>query len=315
MVGPVPVGVNTFTFSAPPPEPQKIPHDDVLGVAAIILTASYKDQEFVRVGYYQNTEYDDPAMMEAVREGGGVKGDIQWNRLVRNLADKPRVTRFSIKWYVPHAFSPSPSFLCLARVSSSRRGALLVSWRAFYIASCAHFACTISCSSTKFWELRLPSVVLGRGLRNLALIRNPCVLFSFFFSNKFFSRAFFLLISQNCNKPCSLSCYMYPSRDVEEAQQQGPVFTAPQFGNAPPSSSSSFQQPQQQQFGAPQQQPFFENNNYAQPPPQSSSSFGFGGQAVQQQQGFGNVNGNGARQDEGQSSSMSVPPAGGMVLD
>lgn len=103
MVGPVPVGVNTFTFSAPPPEPHKIPHDDVLGVAAIILTASYKDQEFVRVGYYQNTEYDDPAMMEAIREGG-VKGDIQWNRLVRNLADKPRVTRFSIKWYVRHAF-------------------------------------------------------------------------------------------------------------------------------------------------------------------------------------------------------------------
>lgn len=100
MVGPVPVGINTFTFSAPPPEPHKIPHDDVLGVAAIILTASYKDQEFVRVGYYQNTEYDDPVMMEAVREQGGVKGEIQWHRLVRNLADKPRVTRFSIKWYV-----------------------------------------------------------------------------------------------------------------------------------------------------------------------------------------------------------------------
>jgi histone chaperone ASF1 len=100
MVGPVPVGINSFTFSTPPPEPHKIPKEDVLGVAAVILTASYKDQEFVRVGYYQNTEYDDPEMNAAVQEQGGVKGDIQWHRLVRNLADKPRVTRFSIKWSV-----------------------------------------------------------------------------------------------------------------------------------------------------------------------------------------------------------------------
>ncbi|KAF8305577.1 histone chaperone [Clavulina sp. PMI_390] len=99
MVGPVPVGVNTFTFSAPPPEPSKIPKEDVLGVAAIILTGSYKDQEFVRVGYYQNTEYDDPLMTEAWRDGK-LKGDIQWPRLVRSLADKPRVTRFTIKWSV-----------------------------------------------------------------------------------------------------------------------------------------------------------------------------------------------------------------------
>jgi len=113
MVGPVPVGINSFTFSAPPPEPQKIPKEDVLGVAAIILTASYKEQEFVRVGYYQNTEYDDPEMNAMVREEG-VKSDIQWHRLVRNLADKPRVTRFSIKWDVEEAQQPSaptPSFL------------------------------------------------------------------------------------------------------------------------------------------------------------------------------------------------------------
>jgi len=44
MVGPVPVGINSFTFSTPPPEPHKIPKEDVLGVAAVILTASYKDQ-------------------------------------------------------------------------------------------------------------------------------------------------------------------------------------------------------------------------------------------------------------------------------
>ena len=30
----------------------------MLGVAALILTGSYKEQEFVRVGYYQNTEWE-----------------------------------------------------------------------------------------------------------------------------------------------------------------------------------------------------------------------------------------------------------------
>lgn len=93
MVGPVPVGVNSFEFSSPAPDPKRIPKDDVLGVAAIILTASYRDQEFVRVGYYQNTEYDNDEMkMEPPAE-------VVWERLVRELAEKPRVTRFTIKWY------------------------------------------------------------------------------------------------------------------------------------------------------------------------------------------------------------------------
>ncbi len=51
LVGPVPVGVNSFEFEGSAPDPSKIPPEDVLGVAALILTGSYKDQEFVRVGY------------------------------------------------------------------------------------------------------------------------------------------------------------------------------------------------------------------------------------------------------------------------
>ncbi|KZO97559.1 histone chaperone [Calocera viscosa TUFC12733] len=96
MVGPVPVGVNSFEFEGSPPEPKRIRDEDVLGVAAIILTASYRGQEFVRVGYYQNTEYDIPQWNESPPDG-----PIQFDRLVRSLAEKPRVTRFSIKWCVP----------------------------------------------------------------------------------------------------------------------------------------------------------------------------------------------------------------------
>ncbi|KAI9604815.1 hypothetical protein H4Q26_002785 [Puccinia striiformis f. sp. tritici PST-130] len=83
MVGPVPVGVNSFTFEAAAPDPCQIPTNDIVGVTVILLTASYKNKEFVRVGYYVNTEPDPPVIPQ----------------LVRNvLAEKPRVTRFKITW-------------------------------------------------------------------------------------------------------------------------------------------------------------------------------------------------------------------------
>ena len=94
MVGPVPVGINSFEFESPAPIPSKIPLEDVLGVAAIILTASYKDQEFVRVGYYQNTEYDNDEMKEHP------PAVPMFERLTRELITKPKVTRFQVKWYV-----------------------------------------------------------------------------------------------------------------------------------------------------------------------------------------------------------------------
>ncbi|KIY44885.1 anti-silence-domain-containing protein [Fistulina hepatica ATCC 64428] len=94
LVGPVPVGVNSFEFEGAPPDPSHIPTEDVLGVAALILTGSYNDQEFVRVGYYQNTEYDNDEMKENPPE------KIVCERLVRDISLKPRVTRFQIKWDV-----------------------------------------------------------------------------------------------------------------------------------------------------------------------------------------------------------------------
>ncbi|KAF8181068.1 histone chaperone [Pholiota molesta] len=68
LVGPVPQGINSFEFEGSAPDPSRIPQDDVLGVAALILTGSYRDQEFVRVGYYQNTEYDNEEMKETPRK-------------------------------------------------------------------------------------------------------------------------------------------------------------------------------------------------------------------------------------------------------
>lgn len=94
LVGPVPMGVNSFEFEGSAPLSSKIPPEDVLGVAALILTGSYKDQEFVRVGYYQNTEYDNDEMKE------NPPSVIRFDKLVRDINTKPRVTRFQIKWCV-----------------------------------------------------------------------------------------------------------------------------------------------------------------------------------------------------------------------
>jgi histone chaperone ASF1 len=94
LVGPIPAGVNSFEFEGNAPKTSTIPPEDVLGVAALILTGSYKDQEFVRVGYYQNTEYDEEAL------NAEPPAKIQFERLVRDISNKPRVTRFQIKWCV-----------------------------------------------------------------------------------------------------------------------------------------------------------------------------------------------------------------------
>ena len=63
-------------------------------MTALLLTCSYKDdQEFLRVGYYVNVEYDSPEMNENPPATPVVE------RLTRHiLAEKPRVTKFQIDW-------------------------------------------------------------------------------------------------------------------------------------------------------------------------------------------------------------------------
>lgn len=93
LVGPIPVGVNKFIFEADPPDLRRIPTSEILGVTVILLTCSYDGREFVRVGYYVNNEYDS----EELNADPPAKPIIE--RIRRNvLAEKPRVTRFAIKW-------------------------------------------------------------------------------------------------------------------------------------------------------------------------------------------------------------------------
>lgn len=94
LVGPIPIGVNKFIFEADSPDLKRIPTSEILGVTVILLTCSYDGREFVRVGYYVNNEYDS----EELNAEPPAKTLLEHVR--RNvLAEKPRVTRFAIKWF------------------------------------------------------------------------------------------------------------------------------------------------------------------------------------------------------------------------
>ncbi|CAK7208847.1 Histone chaperone asf1 [Sporothrix curviconia] len=93
LVGPIPVGVNKFIFEADAPDVKRIPDTEILGVTVILLTCAYDGREFVRVGYYVNNEYDSDEL------NADPPAKPQVDHIRRNvLAEKPRVTRFAIKW-------------------------------------------------------------------------------------------------------------------------------------------------------------------------------------------------------------------------
>merc|ERR1712025_413426 len=97
-VGPVPEGRHKFVFTADPPNPNKIPVSDVVGVTVILITCAYRGQEFIRVGYYVSNEYSDPEMQETPPE------TPVFDKLTRNiLASNPRVTKFKINWDNPNS--------------------------------------------------------------------------------------------------------------------------------------------------------------------------------------------------------------------
>ncbi|XP_016139810.1 histone chaperone asf1b-B-like [Sinocyclocheilus grahami] len=93
LVGPVPAGRHMFVFQADAPNTGLIPESDAVGVTVVLITCTYRGQEFIRIGYYVNNEYTDPEL----RENPPVKPN--YTQLQRNiLASNPRVTRFHINW-------------------------------------------------------------------------------------------------------------------------------------------------------------------------------------------------------------------------
>ena len=87
------LGQMKFEFVGDAPDISKIPENDVVGVAAILLCCSYNGQEFFRCGYYLNITYDNEEMNMNMPE------KIAVDHLVRNLlASKPRIVKYEIDW-------------------------------------------------------------------------------------------------------------------------------------------------------------------------------------------------------------------------
>lgn len=63
-------------------------------MTVLLLTCSYLGQEFVRVGYYVNNDYDDEKLKEEPPQ------KVLIDKVQRNiLTDKPRVTKFPINFH------------------------------------------------------------------------------------------------------------------------------------------------------------------------------------------------------------------------
>ena len=75
------------------PDVSRLPEQDIVGVTGILLTCSYAEQEFFRVGYYVNNYYEEQELCE----NPPPKPLIE--KLTRHvLVEKPRVTKFQIQW-------------------------------------------------------------------------------------------------------------------------------------------------------------------------------------------------------------------------
>eukprot|EP01120_Amphizonella_sp_Union-15-10_P005679 TRINITY_DN1715_c0_g1_i1.p1 TRINITY_DN1715_c0_g1~~TRINITY_DN1715_c0_g1_i1.p1 ORF type:complete len:238 (-),score=54.04 TRINITY_DN1715_c0_g1_i1:66-779(-) len=111
LLGPVSIGQNKFVFQANAPDIEKIPKSEILGVTVVLISCSYKNQEFFRVGYYVNNEiepkspeepkpeitFQDNKIQESKSQEEEIPIDL--SKVVRNIcADMPRVTRFNIDW-------------------------------------------------------------------------------------------------------------------------------------------------------------------------------------------------------------------------
>ena len=102
LVGPIPqAGLHRIVFQTDAPNTELIEGKDILGPTVIFLTCSYREQVFVRIGYYVNNEYDVPEMNENPPEA------VDIARVMRSiLADSPIVTDWGINWDLDAAAAP-----------------------------------------------------------------------------------------------------------------------------------------------------------------------------------------------------------------
>lgn len=117
VVDAVPQGQFKFMFQADPPDTAKIPADDAVGVTVVLITASYREQEFVRVGYYITNEYEDMELRD------NPPSEPLFDKFVRAIAaNEPRVTKFKINWDSSAAVAAAALAAANAETNSTEAG-------------------------------------------------------------------------------------------------------------------------------------------------------------------------------------------------
>lgn len=114
-VGPVPQGMHKFVLESSAPNVELLSmNDELLGVTVVLITCTYRQQEFVRIGYYVNNELipnsnnhhedtqqqddDDESLSSSSLLDPPPHAFVSHDVVRTILADKPRVTRFPIAW-------------------------------------------------------------------------------------------------------------------------------------------------------------------------------------------------------------------------
>jgi histone chaperone ASF1 len=102
-IGPLSPSTVKFIFDAPAPNLELVPPEDRFEVSAIYFSVSYREQEFVRIGYYMRHEYD----CEELIENPPAEFDIRRVKRTMDMAN-PHVTRYQIKWDDPQDENTPP---------------------------------------------------------------------------------------------------------------------------------------------------------------------------------------------------------------
>ena len=120
----VPEGRHMFVFQADGADHNKIPPKDILGLTAVMITCSYHEQEFVRVGYFVHNDYENEELKDP--EKRPELPDMS-QTITRNImAEEPRVTRFRINWGDGPAVEHPPVEETGAEAGSAEAGGLVV---------------------------------------------------------------------------------------------------------------------------------------------------------------------------------------------
>ncbi|CAI7723583.1 histone chaperone ASF1, putative [Plasmodium vivax] len=92
-LGPIERGVMMFDYAVNPPDYKNMDVDSVLGLQAILISANYKEKEFIRIAYYMNSFYKDTELREKP------PAVPQYDKICRHIfVENPRIVKFCITW-------------------------------------------------------------------------------------------------------------------------------------------------------------------------------------------------------------------------